>query len=263
MNKRDVVIVDGVRTAFGKLGGSLKEFTAEQLGGIGLKGLIDKTKICERDRVDNVYMGMAYHPAQAINLARWAMLYAGIPFSTSASTVELQCGSSIDCINHGAWKILANQADIVIAGGTESFSQLSRNYATSVEPYRLNSVKLLEVELQPPKMEGRKYVPLTEMGLTAENLAELYKISREEQDQFAFRSRRWAKRLLKQVILPRKLFLFPFFRAKTNRRSNLRWMNSPGYPPLKPWLLFHPLLKRGERLLRGIRRASTTAVPLF
>ncbi|MGA2959561.1 MAG: thiolase family protein [Thermodesulfobacteriota bacterium] len=196
MNQREVVFVDGARTAFGKLGGSLKDYTAEQLAGIALRGLVARTKICERARVDNVYMGMAYHPAQAINLARWALLYAGMPFSTSASTVELQCGSSIDCINHGAWKILANQADIVIAGGTESFSQLSRNYATSVESYRLGTIKLLEFELQPPEMEGRKYIPLTEMGLTAENLVEQYKISRQEQDEFALRSQTLAKKAI-------------------------------------------------------------------
>ncbi len=196
MSQREVVFVEGARTAFGKLGGSLKDYTAEQLAGIGLKAIVAKTRICERARVDNVYMGMAFHPAQAINLPRWALLYAGMPFSTSASTVELQCGSSIDCINHAAWKILANQADIVIAGGTESFSQLPRKYATSVEPYRLGTIKLLEFELQPPEMEGRKYVPLTEMGLTAENLAEMYKISRQEQDEFAFRSQTLARKAI-------------------------------------------------------------------
>jgi acetyl-CoA C-acetyltransferase len=59
--------------------------------------------------------------------------------------------SSIDCINHAAWKILADQADVVIAGGCESFSQLPRLYSTSVQPYKLNAIKLLEFELQPRK----------------------------------------------------------------------------------------------------------------
>ena len=195
MEKREVVFVDGMRTAFGKIGGSLKDYTAEQLAGIGLKGLIEKTKICERTRVDNVYMGMAFHPAQAINPARWALLYAGMPHSTSASAVELQCGSAIDSINHGAWKILAGQADIIIAGGMESFSQLPRKYSTSVEPYRLNPIRLLEFQLQPPAEGGRTYLPF-EMGLTAENLADLYKISRQEQDDFAFRSQSLAQKAI-------------------------------------------------------------------
>jgi acetyl-CoA C-acetyltransferase len=192
--KREVVIVEAMRTAFGRLGGSLKDHAAEQLAGICLKGLLEKTKICERTKVDNVYAGMAYHPAQAINLARWAMLYAGMPFETSASSIELQCGSAIDCINHAAWKIMADQADVIIAGGCESFSQLPRLYSTSVQPYRLNPIKLLEFELQPPQMEGHKYIPLAEMGLTAENLVDMYGISREEQDEFAFRSQTLAKK---------------------------------------------------------------------
>lgn len=192
--KREIVIVEAMRTAFGRLGGSLKDHTAEQLAGICLKGLLEKTKICERTKVDNVYAGMAYHPAQAINLARWAMLYAGMPFETSASSIELQCGSAIDSINHAAWKIMADQADVIIAGGCESFSQLPRLYSTSVQPYRLNPIKLLEFELQPPQMEGHKYIPLAEMGLTAENLVDMYGISREEQDEFAFRSQTLAKK---------------------------------------------------------------------
>ena len=153
MKERQVIFVDGVRTAFGRLGGSLKDYTAEELAGIGLKALVQKTKICERAHVDNVYMGMAFHPAQAINPSRWALLYAGIPESTSASAVELQCGSAIDSINHAAWKIAAGMADIVIAGGMESFSQLPRKYSTSVEPYRLNSIKLLDFQLQPPSKD--------------------------------------------------------------------------------------------------------------
>lgn len=196
VDKREVVFVDGMRTAFGKLGGSLKDLTAEQLAGICLKNLVEKTKISDRTKIDNVYAGMAYHPAHAINLARWILLDAGIPYETSASSIELQCGSSIDCINHAAWKILANQADVIIAGGTESFSQVPRLYSTSVQPYRLNAIKLNEYELQPDSMEGRKYIPLTEMGLTAENLAEMYDISREQQDEFALRSQTLAKKAI-------------------------------------------------------------------
>ena len=121
MANREVVIVDGVRTAFGRLGGSLKDYTAEQLAGLGLKGLVEKTAICERGHIDSIFMGMAFHPTHAINPSRWAMLYAGIPNTTSASCVELQCGSSIDSIDHAAWKILCGQADIMVAGGMESF----------------------------------------------------------------------------------------------------------------------------------------------
>jgi len=170
-----------------------------------------------------------------------------MPFSTSASTVELQCGSSIDCINHGAWKILANQADIVIAGGTESFSQLSRNYATSVEPYRLGTIKLLEFELQPPEMEGRKYIPLTEMGLTAENLVERYKISRQEQDEFALRSQTLAKKPSKRVISSRRSSRFLFPRARKNPPMVFKVDEFPRLSSLEKLAALPLLLKREER----------------
>ena len=187
MKDREVVLIDGARTAFGRLGGSLKDFTAEELGSIALKGLIDKTKICERGKVDSVFAGSAFHMARAINPARWIVLDAGLPVTTTASYVEMQCGSAIDGINHAAWKILCGHADVIIAGGMESFSQLPFKFSSSPTPYRIAPPKVLEYQLQPTPKEGRAYLPF-EMGLTAENLHEMYNISREEQDQFAFRS---------------------------------------------------------------------------
>ncbi|PKN20697.1 MAG: hypothetical protein CVU71_02630 [Deltaproteobacteria bacterium HGW-Deltaproteobacteria-6] len=123
MSKREVVFVDGVRTALGKMGGALRDITAEELGGIGIKGLIEKTKIHEKAQVDSVLLGAGWHCSRAINPARWASLYAGLPYETSASFVEMQCGSGIDSINHAAWKILCGQADIIIAGAMEFWSQ--------------------------------------------------------------------------------------------------------------------------------------------
>lgn len=195
MKNREVVFVEGVRTAFGRLGGSLKDFTAEELGSIALKGLVDKTKICERGLVDSVFAGTAFHVARALNPARWIVLNAGLPVTTTASYVEMQCGSSIDSINHAAWKILCGQADTVIAGGMESFSQLPFKYSSSTTPYRITPPKLLNYELQPTPKEGRSYPPF-EMGLTAENLQALYGISRQEQDEFAFRSQTLAKKAM-------------------------------------------------------------------
>lgn len=190
---REVVFVEGVRTAFGKLGGSLKDFTMEELGGIALKGLINKTKIVEKSDVDSVFAGSAFHASHAMNPARWIALYAGMPHSTSASYVEMQCGSSIDCINHAAWKILCEHAEIIVAGGMESFSQQPVKFSTAVEPYRMRPPGLLDYQLQPPVKEGRAYGPF-EMGLTAENLQYKYGISRQAQDEFAFRSQTLAQK---------------------------------------------------------------------
>ena len=166
MEKREVVIVEVLRTAFGKMGGSLKDFTGEELGAIALKGLVEKTGITDKAHVDSVFAGSAFPMACAMNPARWAVLKAGLPFSTSASFVEMQCGSAIDSINHAAWKILCNQADIVIAGGMESFSQLPVAL-TSQEPYRLKPPKLLDFQLEPPSNEKDTYGPFR-MGLSRE-----------------------------------------------------------------------------------------------
>lgn len=195
MTDREVVLIDGARTAFGRLGGSLKDITAEELGSIALKGLVDKTKICERGVVDSVFAGSAFHMARAIDPARWIVLDAGLPVTTTASFIEVQCGSAIDAINHAAWKILCGHADVIIAGGMESFSQLPFKFSSSPTPYRITPPKVLEYQLQPTPKEGRAYLPF-EMGLTAENLHEMYNISRQEQDDFAFRSQTLAKKAI-------------------------------------------------------------------
>ncbi|KAF0154367.1 MAG: acetyl-CoA acetyltransferase [Syntrophaceae bacterium] len=250
MKSREVVFVDGVRTAFGKIGGSLKDYTAEELAGIGLKGLIEKTRICERAHVDNVYMGMAFHPANAINPSRWALLHAGLPESTSASAVELQCGSAIDSINHAAWKILAGMADIVIAGGMESFSQLPRKYSTSVEPYRLNTIKLLDFQLQPPSREKTTYLPF-EMGLTAENLADLYNISREEQDEFAFRSQSLARKAIEAGYFIDEIIPVSISQGKKKPPLEFKADEFPRLTSMEGMAALPPAFKKGGSVTAG------------
>ncbi len=190
MTEREVVFVAGMRTAFGRMGGALRDFRAEELGGIGIKGLVEKTKIQERAHVDCVFLGTAAHCSRALNPARWALLYAGLPHSTSASYIEMQCGSAIDAINHAAWKILANEADIVIAGGMESYSQVPAKFSMSTPPYQLIPPMPMMPELSPVPEE------CIGMGLTAENLQVMYAIPREEADRFALRSQVQARKAI-------------------------------------------------------------------
>ncbi len=190
MAEREVVFVAGMRTPFGKMGGTLKDLRAEELAGIGIKGLIEKTKIHEKAQVDSVFLGSATHCSRALNPARWALIYSGLPHSTSASYIEMQCGSAIDSINHAAWKILANQADIIIAGGMESYSQMPAKFSMSTPPY----------QLIPPMPMMPELSPLPEdcigMGITAENLQVMYGIPREESDKFALRSQVLARKAI-------------------------------------------------------------------
>ena len=115
----------------------------------------------------------------------------GLPISTAASYVEMQCGSAIDSINHAAWRILANQADVVIAGGFESYSQATCKFSMSSEPFRMIPPMPIMPSLSPTKE------PATQnMGLTAEALQKMYNISRQAQDEFGYRSQVLAKKAM-------------------------------------------------------------------
>jgi acetyl-CoA acetyltransferase family protein len=191
MSNREVVFVDGVRTAFGTLGRTLRNFTMEELGGLALKGLIEKTKITEKGTVDAVYAGSAIGGTSAINPARWVSLAGGLPESTSASYVEMQCGSAIDSINHAAWRILAAHADIMIAGGMESYSQATAKFSMSTEPFRMIPPMPIMPSLSPTKDPATM-----NMGFTAEALQKMYNISRQAQDEFGLRSQILAKKAI-------------------------------------------------------------------
>jgi acetyl-CoA acetyltransferase family protein len=192
MSNRDVVFIDGARTAFGTLGRTLRGFTMEQLGGLAIKGLIEKTKILEKGaHVDSVFAGSAIGGTSALNPARWASLAGGLPMSTSASYVEMQCGSAIDSINHAAWRIIAGQADIMIAGGMESYSQACAKFPMSTEPFKMIPPMPVAYSLSPT------LDPATmNMGLTAEALQKIYNISRNAQDEFGLRSQTLAKKAI-------------------------------------------------------------------
>jgi acetyl-CoA C-acetyltransferase len=164
------------------MGGTIRDIGASKLAAIGIKGLVEKTKILEKAKVDSVFLGSAAHCSMAMNPARWATLKAGLPYETSASYVEMQCGSAIDSINHAAWKIKAGAADIIIAGGMESYSQIPARFSMSNPPYRLIPPMPIRMTLSPH--EDEQLV----MGVTAENLQEMYNIPRQEADEFAYNS---------------------------------------------------------------------------
>jgi len=191
MSEREVVFIDGVRTAFGTMGATLRNFTMEELGGLALKGLVEKTKIVEKGTVDSVFAGSAIGGTSALNPARWVALAAGLPLSTSASYVEMQCGSAIDSINHAAWRILADHADIMIAGGMESYSQATCKFSMASEPFRMIPPMPIMPSLSPTKDPATM-----NMGMTAEALQQMYNISRQAQDEFGLRSQVLAKKAI-------------------------------------------------------------------
>jgi len=181
---REVVFVEGIRTAFGTLGKTLRTILGEEMAGMTIKGLVERSKILEKGGVvDCCFMGSAIGPNTAINGARWPVLASGLPQSTSASYIEMQCGSAIDSINHAAWKILAGQADIIIAGGYESYSNAPCRFPMTTEPYKMIPPLPIAYSQSPTRDAATM-----NMGLTAEKLQKMYNISREAQDEFSFRS---------------------------------------------------------------------------
>lgn len=182
MAQKEVVFVEGVRTAFGRMGGTIRHLVPSRLASLVIKALLERTGIAERGKVDCVFVGSAAHCVQALNPARWALLDAGLPYETSAAYVEMQCGSAIEAVNHAACKILAGMADVIIAGGMESYSQTFAKFSMAVEPYRLNPPMPVKQQLSPVEAEQ------IGMGLTAENLQVMYGIPREATDEFAYQS---------------------------------------------------------------------------
>jgi len=195
------------------MGGSLRDFPASKLASIAIKGLLAKTKILEKGKVDTVMMGIAAHCSTAVNPARWASLDAGLPYETSASYVEMQCGSAIDSINHAAWKILAGHADVIIAGGSEAYSQIPAKFSMSTEPYKLIPPMPLRVTLSPVAEEA------IGMGITAENLQKIYNIPRQASDEFAYNSQMRAKAAMQAGYFDEEIVpvIFPATRKTPER----------------------------------------------
>jgi acetyl-CoA acetyltransferase family protein len=187
MSQREVVFVDGMRSAFGRMGGTLRDVLPNNLAVIVIKGLLEKTKIAEKGKVDCVMLGSAFGSVNTPNMSRWVTLGTGLPRETTSHFLEMQCGSSIDTINHSAWKILAGQADIVIAGGADSHSNMSFKFASTTAPYKQIPPMPVMPQLSPNPEDA------VGMGITAENLATMYKIPREASDEFAYNSQMRAK----------------------------------------------------------------------
>ncbi|MCG7336618.1 thiolase family protein [Sporosarcina sp. ACRSM] len=184
---REVVIVESVRTAIGKLGGTLGNETVDKLAAKVMQEVIARAAI-DPAIVDEVIIGQAKQSADTSNLARLASLQAGIPIEVPGYTVHRQCGSGVQAINSAAQQIQLGLSDIILAGGAESMSTAPYYLRNARFGYQSGNGLLLDPNTESqPGSQPAEY-GITTMGMTAENLAEKYKISRQEQDEFAHRS---------------------------------------------------------------------------
>ncbi len=171
----EAVIVAAARTAVGKAGrGTLRGVHPVELAATAIRGVLERVPELDRKTIDDVVIGCAMPEAeQGLNLARIALLRAGLPIEVPGQTVNRFCSSGLQSIAIAAQQIMAGQADVVIAGGAESMSHVPMSgFHYSPDP--------ATAELTPDVYLG--------MGLTAENVAKRWEVSREEQDAFALRS---------------------------------------------------------------------------
>jgi acetyl-CoA C-acetyltransferase len=181
MNQTEVVIVSAVRTALGNFSGSLKNVPATELGATVIKGALEQAGI-KPEQVDEVILGNVLQAGLGQNPARQAAIGAGIPESVSSMTINKVCGSGLKAVHLATQAILAGDAEIVVAGGMENMSQAPYILRNAREGFKMGDQKLVDTLTS----DGLTCVfNQYHMGVTAENLADKYSITREEQDQFS------------------------------------------------------------------------------
>ena len=190
---KNIYITSALRTAVGSLGKSLKNISAEKLGSTVISKLIKKSDL-KPSEVDEVIMGQVLTSANGQNPARQAAIESGIPIETPAYVVNQVCGSGIRSIASGFQSIKAGDSKIVVAGGQESMS-LAPHAIHLRDGKKLGDVELIDTMIKDGLLDAFNGY---HMGITAENVAEKYQITREEQDKFAFKSQEKALAAQKQ-----------------------------------------------------------------
>jgi acetyl-CoA C-acetyltransferase len=190
---RQVVIANAVRTAVGSFGGALKDLPAAQLGGLVIKEVLHRARI-RPEKVDQVIMGNVLQAGQGQNPARQAAINAGISQHTPAMTMNVVCGSGLEAIIMATQAIRAGDAEIIVAGGMESMSQAPFVLDKTRWGQRMGHGQVIDVLIKDGLWCS---FGDTHMGITAENVAEKFHLSREDQDACALESQRKAEQAIK------------------------------------------------------------------
>ena len=195
---KDVVIVGAVRTPVGRIGGTLKDVPPQNMASLVMSELVKRVSV-DSSVIDEVVLGWSRQTTEASNIARVASLLADYPDEAAAVTVHRQCASGLEAIMVGSRKIATGEADVVVAGGTESLSRAPFYLKNARYGYGAGDGVLVDAltEAGPGGVPKEKYGNLP-MGITAENVAEKYHITREEQDELAFTSQERALKAIKE-----------------------------------------------------------------
>ena len=200
MTKKEVYIVDAVRTPIGRFKGALKSVRPDDLAAIVIKGLVERNSDVPVEEIEEVVLGNANGAGEENrNVARMAALLADLPIEVGGTTLNRLCGSGLDAVNYAARAILANEGDIFIAGGTESMTRAPFVMAKAETDFQ-RSAEIYDTTIgwRFPNPKIKENYGIDSMPQTAENVAQKYNISRDDQDQFAQNSQMKAKAAMEQ-----------------------------------------------------------------
>ncbi|MFR7994642.1 MAG: acetyl-CoA C-acetyltransferase [Clostridium sp.] len=232
---REVVIVSAVRTAIGSFGGSLKDVPSSELGAIVIKEAVNRAGI-KPELVEEVVMGNVIQAAQGQNVARQAAVKAGLPVEVPAMTINKVCGSGLRCVALAAQMIKAGDCDVVVAGGMENMSAAPYAVPGARWGQRMGDGKIVDTMIKDALWDAFNNY---HMGVTAENIAKEWRLTREMQDEFSLNSQLKAEKAIKEgrfvdeivpVIIPQrkgepKVFAqdeFPRFGSTIEKMAKLK-----------------------------------------
>ncbi len=211
MATNEVWIVDALRTPVGRHGGSLAGVRPDDLAAHVLKALMARSEVPLAD-IEDVYFGCVNQAGEDNrNVARMSLLLAGFPEQVAGCTVNRLCGSGLEAVACGARAIMAGEGQVYVAGGVESMSRAPLIVAKAERPYAVGNQTLYDTTIGwrfiNPRMEALGYTDA--MGMTAENLAEQYRISREAQDLFALASQQKAVKAQEAGVFKAEIVAVP------------------------------------------------------
>lgn len=191
---KEVVIASAVRTAIGSFGGSLKDVPAVDLGALVIKEALKRANV-KPELVEEVIMGNVLQAGLGQNPARQSVIKAGLPVEVSAMTINKVCGSGLRAVSLACQMILAGDADVIIAGGMENMSRAPYVLDTARWGQRMGNGSMVDVMINDGLWDAFNQY---HMGITAENIAEQWKLTRAEQDEFAANSQIKAEKAIKE-----------------------------------------------------------------
>ena len=189
---KKVVLAGACRTAIGKMGGALSNTPVVDLGSIVIKEALNRAGV-KPEQVDEVLMGCVIQAAQGQNVARQASIKAGLPIEVPAVTLNVVCGSGLNCVNQAAAMIMAGQADIVVAGGMENMSMAPYAMTKARFGYRMNNATIVDTMVNDALTDAFNHY---HMMITAENICDRWHLTREELDEFSANSQQKAEKAM-------------------------------------------------------------------